>query len=599
MNRAADTPERLPGGVERRRFAPAAAVRPREWSLLLLLPVLLACFRIAGPSPAHGQPPEPIRTAPPEAVALLRELEQPSLEPLLRWDWEPAAFNPLTHPIEYDFGWRLRELGRSDLPAVARARLNFELAFLNDAAARLGDPAHPDYRTGMPAVPWDPAGRDERLRTAIAGYRKLLAGEPEQGEFLTDLGDLFLLSGRPDSAAVLFRRAMNGPRPPARVFARAAHAELLVFSSAPDSMKLGPFRSIRSAGLAWFDRPAPADSILAARHLVEGARFRIEQSLVEFYADRMARPDVWSGAGIDSVFSLLARVVAPTTRRMLAEAANRDTTYAEAYGLLGTVVTGQILLPIAARSLLFRNQDVPADSLALALWVLARERGEQKLADLKYAAANLNRCEDLEPGRYPVVRREQARLALIFGDVDGAAGLYRALLARYPNQLSFAEELFTVYRLESASLESGARMRLPEARLEEVLDETVPKTGNGELTALLGWTRSASGRRSEADAAFASAAAQDSLAWRARLGLAVSALRELDAQKAEPHLKVAGDRFAAMDDPGKSVYCTAVGLLYLVRGDRTNSRMWLNEALGFDPRNGIAARAMRAAGAGG
>jgi tetratricopeptide (TPR) repeat protein len=524
------------------------------------------------------------------AMGRLREAVPPGPEPRLRWDWEPGAFETLSHPVPQDFEWRIRELSRPDLPPVALARLSLELAVLTEAARRITDDRNPDFRAdvsfeGLSAIDAGKLGSMARMQ-----YRKLLAGHPGHGEFLADLGDVYRLLGRADSALAAYREALSAPRPPSRVFATLASAEIGQLGAAPDSLVVERLGEIRSAGLEFFSQEPPADSVVRARFLLDHAQFRIAQALAEAAVDRHRKAGDPAGAGADSVFALLARIVSPDNRKLAARAAETDTTFASAHAVLGSLVAGQILLPIAARGILARERIGDADSLALSLRYLAEERRAQRLPDLQYAAANLNRCESLEPARFTRVRVEQARLALVFGDWDGAAGLWRAMAARHPSREDFVEELYSTYRLEAAGAPGGKREAA--ARLGSFLAEAAPSARNGNIVALLGWTMTLSGDREAARDAFARAVGIDSTSWRGHLGLAVHHLNLLDPALAEPHLRMAGDRFSTLDDPGRSVYCGLVGMLYQVRRDVPNARRWLEEAVAFDPRNAAARGAL-------
>lgn len=513
----------------------------------------------------------------PGGAAPLQDLPFPGPEPAIRWDWDPTAFEPLAHPVRREFTWRLRELRKRNLPEVARARLNLELAFLDLAAAEAG-PAE--------LLAADSLGAGRRAREARDLYGRMLGQSPGQPELLVDLGDLYRLLGHPDSALTCYRQALAAPHPPPRLFSRLANAELETLESRADPSPAGRFQEVRTAGLAFFVSPPPANPRRAAAFLLEAARFRADMAILESYADRRLHPDRWKSAGADSLFALLARVVSPETRRLAAEAVAMDTMLAEAHGLLGSLLTGQIHLPIAARALLLRERPVPEDSLVAGLLALARERNAQRPQELGVAAAQLNWCESLEPGRYPRARADLARLALVAGELDVAGGLWRALMAHDPRPGQYVVDLFTVYRMDS-TLDAAAR-------LERDLEPLVGRTRDADIGAFLGWARASGGLVDEGCADFGRAAALDSLSWRARLGAAVCALRRLDPAGAEGHLRVAGEHFAEMDDVGRGIYCTAVGLLFRARGEELNARRWLQDAARFDPRNEAAARALAA-----
>lgn len=533
----------------------------RRWLERAALALAFLAVTAAGPPPATN----------PDAARFLRELPWPHLEPQIRWGWDPTAFEPLANPTPEEFRWRIKELRRGDRPAVVYARLNLELAFLGASA-----PA---------ADRNDSLGVERRARLSRQLYGKLLAETPGQAEFLTDLGDLHRFLGSPDSALADYRQALAATRPPARLFVRLADAELeaMTGAGAPDSAAARRLFDTLDRGSRFFAATPPVDSLRAARFLLEKGRFRIDRTILETRASALLHPDQWRNAGVDSSFALLARIVSPETRRTIQAAAERDTNLAEAYGLLGSVVTGQILLPVAGRSLLLRQEAAPDDSLTARLWRLLVERRGQRDLDGKYAAANLNRCEDLEPARYPRVRAELARLALLMADPDGAAGLWRALLTRESARSGeHAAELYTVYCLEPW-IESG-RSPAPAGRMASALGGGAA-AGDPEILALLGLFQAEQGKFEEARVAWTRAVTADSTEWRARLGLAALALRGLDAATAEPHLRLVGREFAAVDDVGRGLYCGVVGLLYWARNDAVSARRWLTDAARFDPRN--------------
>jgi tetratricopeptide (TPR) repeat protein len=550
------------------------------------MPLALALSIVTAPIPARGaetpRPGEPPRgvSAPPAVVELLKRLPVPGPESRLSWDWDPTAFEPLAHPMPEDFRWRHAELAKRNLPELVRARLNLELAFLGSARSRgpveLRRMARPD------SVP-----SEARAGLARDAYRRLLERTPDNGEFLTDLGDLHRFLGQPDSALVLYRRALTVARPPARLFSRLANAELERLFMNPSASGEAGFREALAKGAAHFAAAAPADPRRAARFHLERAKFRVDRAVLEVQADRAMRPEAWRNAGPDSTFALLARVVSPETRRAFQAAAESDTNLAEAHGWLGSIVTGQIYLPISAEGWLARATSSSRDSLAAALWGLVGKRRAQRADDAAYAAANLNRCEILEPARYPRARAEQARLAVILDDLDGAAGLWRALMTRDPARIdAYAAELFTTHALEPPS---GLTTDLPpEGRVERAISQALRDNTGAEgamsATALawLGILRSDLGRPEEARRDLTRAAAIDTSEWRARLGLAVLWLHEMDAPAAEPHLAWTGRHFAELDEPARGIYCGAVGLLYAARRDTANARRWLAEAVRFD-----------------
>ncbi|HEX7878909.1 MAG TPA: tetratricopeptide repeat protein [Candidatus Eisenbacteria bacterium] len=534
--------------------------------------------------------------APPAVVKLLSRLPLPGLEPRLSWDWDPTAFEPLAHPVPDDFAWRHRELAKSNLPDLVRARLNLELAFLGaahrDGPLELRRIANPDSMSSE--------ARALRSRDA---YLRLLETAPDNGEFRTDLGDLYRFLGQPDSAIVQYRRALMSARPPARLFSRLANAELEQLIQNPSAGTQSEFRNVLARGMAHFAGAAPTDPRRAARFHLERAKFRVDRAVLEVQADRAMRKEAWRQAGPDSTFALMARVVAPETRRAFQAAAESDTNLAEAHGWLGTVVTGQIYLPITAEGWLTRSTMTSRDTLAAALWKLAVRRRAQRSGDAAYAAANLNRCEALEPTRFPRARAEQARLAVILDDLDGSAGLWRALMVRDPENIeTYAAELFTTHSLEGAA---GLETDLPSAgRVERGISEALrEKTGayganNSEAVTLLGILRGELGRPEEAWRDLSRSAAFDTTDWRARLGLAVLSLHEMDAPAAEPHLAYAGRHFGQLDEPARGIYCGAVGLLYAARRDTVNARRWLDEAVRFNPAEPVLREAARSLDAG-
>lgn len=524
----------------------------------------------------------------PAAARALQSLPYTGVEPVLQWDWDPTAYETLAHPVTRDFGWRLKELAKSTLPDVARARLNLELAFLASS---------PDAPEGA-----DPVPPESRMELARTGYGRLLSAAPGNGEYLTDLGDLYRLMGHADSALVVYRQAMTTERPPARLFGRLANSELERIATPADSAQRRRIDLIRRAGLEFFAGRVPADSLRAARHWFEAARFRMDMAVLDSFADRRLHPKTWETAGADSLFALLARVVAPETRRVAHQAADLDTSYAPAWGLVGSLITGQVLLPIAGRAVLARERVTSSDSLALRFVELIRERRRQKEAEMTLGGGFLARCEQLEPGRFPRVRMEQAHLALLFEDFDGAAGLWRALLARDPFRTEFAGELYTVYRLDTAiegrlkpkpSPRPGIPARAVEPgpraaqRLEQALLPLIDKPQPPGLLALLGWARTEQGRIDLAAVDFRHSARRDSLEWRARLNLAVVAIHDLKPAEAVDHLRVVGEQFPRLDDMARSRYCAAVGLLLWSRGDLSGARSWIAEARRFDPRNPV------------
>jgi hypothetical protein len=528
------------------------------------------------PGPASGSRPE---TAASVGQELLKRLPYPWPEPRLDWHWDPTAFEPLANPVPEDYEWRLAELRRSDLPAVARARLNLELAFLDGAVSN----GPFELRHGSP----DSLGAETRAREAQRLYRDLLAevpgGAPAHGEFLSDLGDLHRFLGEPDSALFLYREASALARPPARVFVRAVNAEFEALAAHPDSTRAVRFHEALRRGERFFAGPPPADTLRLSRFHLERGRYRIDRAILETRADELLNPDRWATAGADSLFTLLARIVSPETRRAFQAAAEYDTNSAEAHGLLGSLVTGQILLPLTAEAILLRPRVDSRDSLAagLARSLAARERARGN--DARYAAANLNRCELLAPNRYPRARADLARLALLMSDPDGAAGLSSSLLEREPWR---AEE--HVAALVTA-LACGPHLvsmpaNLPEARrVETAILGAFDRRGSAPLLALLATSRARLARYDEADRDFTRAVLQDSTVVRARLGLAVSALRDLEAPAAEPHLRFVGSVFADLDEASRGVYCAAVGFLYALRNEPGPASRWLEEARRFDP----------------
>lgn len=535
---------------------------------------------LPGVASAQSARPTPAQPARPnaDAVAFLRQLPWPRLEPQLRWDWDPAAFEPMAHATPEELRWRIAELKRSDRPPVVHARLNLELAFLGASAGADGT--------------IDSLGVEQRAGLAVDLYRRLLVNAPGQPEFLTDLGDLMRFKGEPDSALALYRRAAAASKPPPRIFARLAGGELerLSTGARPDSAGAVRFFEALAQGGRFFAAPPPADSLRAARFLLEKTRFRIERSVLETRASQLLHPEEWREAGVDSSFAMIARVVTPETRRTIQAAAEQDTNLAEAWGMLGSIITGQILLPVAGKSLLAQGEPVSADSLTAILWNDLRERNSQREADGQYAAACLNRCEALMPARYPRIRQEQARLALLMGDADGAAGLWRSLMAREPARAAeYAGELFTAYALEPRI--DGHSAAAPAGRMADALGGKVAVAGGPGTLGLLGLACAEAGRLDEARVAWLRAVGEDSTEWRARLGLAVLALRGLDAPAAEPHLRRIGAAFGAVDGVGRGLYCGAVGLLYWARDDLASARRWLDEAVRFDPRNDIVRQA--------
>lgn len=528
---------------------------------------------------ALAQPaPGPAARPNAEAVALLRQLPWPRLEPQIRWDWDPTAFEPLAHATPEEFRWRIAELKRTDRPPVVYARLNLELAFFDAAAGA-------DAKI-------DSLGVERRARLAMNLYRQLLSGSPGQPEYLTDLGDLMRFTGEPDSALAFYRQAAAAPKPPARVFARLAGAELEVLDVAarPDSAAAARFQRALTRGGQFFAAAPPADSLRAARYLLEKTRFRIDRNVLETRASQRLHPEQWRDAGVDSSFAMISRIISPETRRTIQAAAEQDTNLAEAWGMLGSIITGQILLPVAGKSLLALGQPVSTDSLTAILWSYLKERNQQRGPDGQYAAACLNRCEQLAPGRYPRIRHEQARLALLMGDSDGATGLWRSLMSREPARAAeYAGELYTGYALEPRI--EGGKTPLPSGRMADALGGKVAASGGAGALSLFGLACAETGRLDEARVTWLRALAADSTEWRARLGLAVLALRELDAPAAEPHLKRIGAGFGAVDGPGRGLYCGAVGLLYWARDDLASAHRWLDEAIRFDPRNDIVRQA--------
>jgi tetratricopeptide (TPR) repeat protein len=559
--------------------------------------VLAGIFAIAFGAPGVRAAEPPVRpagvVAPPAVVELLARLPMPGLEPRLAWDWDPTAFEPLAHPLPEDFRWRRAELGKKNLPDIVRARLNLELAFLG--AARGSGPV--ELRRAAP----DTTTAESRALLALEAYRRLLGKYPNNGEFLADVGDLQRFFGRPDSALTAYRQALDASKPPARLFSRLANAELERLVMNPSAGTQQAFRTALDRGTAYFAAAAPTDPRRAARFHLERAKFRVDKAVLEAQADRAMRPEAWRQAGADSTFALMARVVAPETRRAFQAAAESDTNLAEAHGWLGSLVTGQIYLPIAAEGILARSRAASRDSLAAALWSLVIRRKSQRAGDAGYAAANLNRCEELDPGRYPRTREEQARLAIVLDDLDGSAGLWRSLMVRDPNRIgAYAAELYTAHMLEAPA---GMTANLPAVgRVEKaVADALRDNTGaagatNPGAVGLLGVLRDALGRPDEARRDLSRAAALDTTDWRARLGLAVLSLRTMDAPAAEPHLAYAGRHFAELDEPARGLYCGAVGLLYAARRDTANARRWLGEALRFDPMEPVLREAARTAG---
>lgn len=540
--------------------------------------VLVLVLLLAAAAPTGGT--EPV-SPPPAIAALFRSLPMPPLEPGLQWGWDPTAYEPLAHPLLADFEWRHRELGKMNLPLLVRARLELELAFLG-AAQRLGPTDL--RRLSKP----DSMSSDERAHRARLAYAQLLATAPTNGEYLTDEGDLLRFLGYPDSALASYRKAAVSPRVPARLHSRLANAELEQILANPVAGTERVFRERLADGERFFAAPAPADSQRAARFHLERGKFRVDRAILEVRADQALHPERWRSAGADSLFSLMARVVCPETRRAFQAAAERDTNLAEAHGLLGSIVTGQIFLPIAAEGLLMRREFASRDSLAAGLWRLLVRRRGQREGDAAYAAANLNRCELLEPSRYPRTRAEQARLALLLDDLDGAAGLWRPLMVRDPDGIDDqVTELFTVHSLETAA---GSPSNLPIAgRLESAIAAAMTSNSgavgavNGSMLGWLGIFRGDLGRPDEAHRDLTRAAFIDSTDWRARLGLAVLALRDMNAPGAEPHLQYVGRNFGRLDDPARGLYCGAVGLLYASRLDSVTARKWLSEAVRFDP----------------
>lgn len=539
--------------------------------LLLVVALVVGCgvVRAEEPTPA------------PEIVALFRSLPMPPLEPRILWGWDPTAFEPLAHPVLEDFRWRHKELGKRNLPALVRARLEFELALLG--AARRSGPtdlrrlANPDSMTSLQ--------RAARARTA---YARLLVGSPGNGEFLTDEGDIQRFLGYPDSALISYRKAATASRVPARLHSRLANAELERLQANPVASTEREFRERLAAGERYFAGAAPADSQRAARFHLERGKFRVDRAILEVRADQALHPERWREAGADSLFNLMARVVSPGTRRAFQAAAESDTNLAEAHGLLGSLVTGQIFLPLTAEGMLMRNKVASRDSLGAGLLRLMAKRRGQRGDDGSYAAANLNRCEFLEPSRYPQVRAEQARLALLLDDLDGAAGLWRSLMVRDPDDMDAqVAELYTVHALESGA---GLPSELPIAgRLEgAILGAMTANSGaagatNAPILSWLGLLRDELGRPDEARRDLSRAVSIDSTDWRGRLGLAVLALREMNAKVAEPHLKFVGRNFNRLDEPARGLYCGAVGLLYAARQDSARAKAWLSEAVRIDP----------------
>lgn len=554
----------------------------------ILTASLLSVKAMAAATPSGKPPATPVaRPTPPGSTAIamspaaaraLQSIPWAGPEPTLRWEWDPVAYEPLAHPVGRDFGWRFQELRRKDLPDVARARLNLELAFLGMAP------------NAIPRA--DSLGAAKRLREARRLYGRLLAQSPGRGEYLVDLGDLYRLGGSPDSALIVYRQAWATEHPPSRLWSRLANAELENLESRGDSTALARFRDVRRAGVQYFLRPAPEDSLLASRYFYDAARFRMDIAVLESYADRRLHPEAYQNAGPDSTFALMSRELAAETRRLAGQAANYDTSYAEAYGLIGTLATGQAYLPIAAQALLARTQAATEDSLAKSLLRLALDRGTRRRQDITLGADCLGRCVALEPGRYPRVLIDQARLALLLGEFDIAGGLWRAMLTQQPGIIGHAEELYTVYRLEGALPPRKKNMvqkvlpRIVAAqRLERALDPLAISAPTAPLLALLGWSRCEQNKVDEALTSFRAAAGRDSLEWRARLNLAIDAIHNLNPAGAVDHLRVAGQEFNAMDDPARSRYCSTVGLLLWARGSHEDARRWMAEARRFDPRN--------------
>jgi hypothetical protein len=565
----------------------SSGLRAARGLLVASLLVLASIGESAGQAPgsADAGPGSAPAVTPPDAAGRAVGLEfLPRLpyawpEPRLDWDWEPTAFEPLANPMPDEYRWRLAELRKPELPKVARARLNLELAFL-DAAAPNGPV---ELRGGGP----DSLGAERRALEAQRLYRELLVEAPggavARGEFLTDLGDLFRFFGEPDSALFLYREASALARPPARVFVRAANAELESLAERPDSARAVRFREALRRGQRFFAATPPADTLKLSRFHLERGRYRIDRAILESRADRLLHPGRWETAGVDSLFTLLARVVAPETRRAFQAAAEYDTNLAEAHGLLGSLVTGQILLPLAAEGILLRERTAARDSLAagLARSLVSRELGRGD--DARYAAANLNRCELLEPGRFPRARADLARLALLMSDPDGSAGLWSSLLEREPWKAEdHVQSLVTA--LATAPHLGAPASTLPEARrVETAVLGAFDRRGSAPLLALLAASRARLARYDEADRDFQRVVLQDSTVSRARLGLAVSYLRDLDALAAEPHLRFVGKVFGELDDVSRGVYCAGVGLLYALRNEPGPAGRWLDEAIRFDP----------------
>ena len=235
------------------------------------------------------------------------------------------------------------------------------------------------------------------------------------------------------------------------------------------------------------------------------------------------------------------------------------------------------------------------------LWSLLAQRRAKRGGDGAYAAANLNRCEYLEPARFPRARTELARLALLLEDVDGAAGLWRALMVRDPGRIAeYADELNTTYALETPA---GLHSDLPApGRIERAITEAIEANSGARgavspaAMTVLGICRDRLNRSDEARRDLARAAALDSTDWRTRLALAVLSLRELDTPAAEPHLAWTGRHFGELDEPARGLYCGAVGLLYAARRDTTEARKWLAEAVRFDPLEPVLRDAVRSTG---
>ncbi|MDZ4803273.1 MAG: hypothetical protein SGI90_00240 [Candidatus Eisenbacteria bacterium] len=550
----------------------------RSGNALALILVVLAVGLVDRGGAASAQESA---TAPDTISELFRTLPMPPLEPGLQWGWDPTAYEPMAHPVLEDFLWRRREIDKRNLPMLVRARLELELAFLG-AAQRQGPT---DLRRVSNA---DSMTSEARAVRARRSYARLLAGVPDNGEVLTDEGDLHRFLGYPDSALASYRKAAASSRVPARLHGRLVNAELERLLANPAASTERVFRDRLADGEHFFAAPAPADSQRAARFHLERGRFRIDRAILEVRADQALHPERWRSAGADSLFSLMARVVSPETRRAFQAAAESDTNLAEAHGLLGSIVTGQIFLPIAAEGLLMRHTVASRDSLAAGLWHLLVKRREQRAGDAAYAAANLNRCELLAPSRYPRTRAELARLALLLGDLDGAAGLWRSLMVRDPDDINDqATELYTVHALEAAA---GLPSDLPIAgRMEAaILGAMTANSGaagavSAPMLSWLGICRGGLGRLDEAHRDLSRSAAIDSTQWRARLGLAVLALREMNAAVAEPHLQYVGRNFNRLDEPARGLYCGAVGLLYAARRDSAKAKSWLMEAIRFDP----------------